>query len=275
MARFALLFFLVLLAGCRPHDQRFFCREGASEFVMDSYLIRQGKMSILQMEGECVEELPCSALEEYEDGITEDDILNIAIYHPTRKDLIESIHMINQVIGFRVTEGCIHIPDIYPVKVEGLSINEARIAIQNAFRQNIEDVDVFLSYRDRLKKKVDIAGLTKVPYLPVDGKIRLYEVLAKAGIPTNANFFRSYVERDCQLLPVDMHKLMVEGDMCQNIVMRGGDKVYIADPGDSRVMIMGEVFRPTAIPLSYGYISLREAIVMAGGIPFTGDKRYI
>jgi polysaccharide export outer membrane protein len=63
--------------------------------------------------------------------------------------------------------------------------------------------------------------------------------------------------------------------MCKNIVMRGGDKIYIANPADCMVMVMGEVGSPKALQLPYGFMSLREAIVMAGGIPFTGDKNCI
>jgi polysaccharide export outer membrane protein len=81
--------------------------------------------------------------------------------------------------------------------------------------------------------------------------------------------------RDCTPLPIDLHQLMNEGDMCQNIVMRGGDKIFIASPRDSVVMLMGEILRPGAVTLPYGYISLREALVSVGGIPFTGDKRHI
>ncbi len=117
--------------------------------------------------------------------------------------------------------------------------------------------------------------MVATPTVPVDGKIRLYEVIARAQIPPNANLFMSYVLRKCKQLPIDLHKLMNEGDMCQNIVMKGGDKVFIASPADSSVVLMGEVRSPRAVSLSYGFISLREALVAAGGIPFTGDRRHI
>jgi polysaccharide export outer membrane protein len=63
--------------------------------------------------------------------------------------------------------------------------------------------------------------------------------------------------------------------MKQNIVMQGGDKVYIADPGASSVMVMGEVGCERVIPLPTGSIPLRHALAQAGGIPYTGDKSYI
>lgn len=249
---------------------------GADEFVGDSYMIRQGKLAILELEGKEIGEFPCDAMDEYRDVIAEDDILNIAIYHPSRKDLMDSIQFINNTVGgFRVYEGQVDIPDITPVAVAGLTLDEARLKIQERFREQIRDTEVFVTYRDRLTRKVELTGLVSTPTVPIDGKIRLYEVLAKAHIPPNANLFMSYIVREGKPLPIDLHRLINQGDMSQNIVMKGGDKVFVANPADSTVMLMGELRSPRAVNLPYGYMSLREALVTAGGIPFTGDRRHI
>jgi len=275
MKRTLLIFSLLLtLTSCRP-PRGGFCMEGADQFVLDSYCIRQGKNAILEMEGHCVGELPDDAMDPYEDRIAENDILNIALYHPTRRDLMESMQFINNQVGFRVKEGQIDLPDIPPVYVEGMTLKEAKHALERHFRGEIQDVEIFVTYRERLSKKVELAGLVHTPSIPVDGNIRLFEVLSKAAVPTNANFFMSYVERRGEVLPIDMHRLMVKGDMTQNIVMHGGDKIFIADPSEARAMVMGEVLHPTPITMPSGSISLREALVLAGGIPFTGDKRCI
>lgn len=249
---------------------------GADDFVIDSYQIRQGKFAILEMEGVEVEELPCNAMSEYEDTIAEDDILNIVLYHPIRKDLMESIQFINHNVGgFRVRQGVVDLPDISPVPVIGLTLDEARLKLQEEYCKQIQDVELFVTYQDRLTRKVELTGMVSTPTVPVDGKIRLYEVLANAHIPPDANLFLSYVIRNCKPLAVDLYKLVNEGDMSQNIVMRGGDKIFIANKKDSSVMVMGEINNPQPVHLTYGFMSLREALVNAGGIPFTGDKRHI
>lgn len=249
---------------------------GAAEFVTDSYLIRQGKLSILEMEGECPGDLTCRDMEEYQDQISEGDLLNIVIFHPTRRDLMDAYNYINQTVGgFRVAEGAVDLPDIDPVMVEGLTLEEAKFKIQERLKEEVRDIEVFLTYRDRQVKKVELIGLVATPTIPVDGKIRLFEVIAKAHIAPDANLFKSYVLRDGVQLPVDLYKLIREGDMCENIVMRGGDKIYIASPPEAAVMMMGEVRHPQALAIPKGFISLREAIVAAGGIPYTGDKNCI
>ena len=270
-----ILLSLVLFSGCSSTHCDY-DTYGADEFVIDSYKIRQGKLAILEMEGTPLADLPPDAMQEYVDQIDEDDILNIAVYHPTRKDLMDSVQFINESVGgFRVVQGKVEIPDIGPIEVIGFTLEDARQKIQDAFRLHIRDVDVFLTYRERLTRKVELTGLVKTPTVPVDGKIRLYEVIAKAGLPPQANLFMSYVSRCGVPLAIDLHQLINEGDMCQNIVMRGGDKIFIANTSDATAMLMGEVGEPKPIPLPYGSISLREALVMARGIPYTGDKNRI
>ena len=266
----SLLLILSLCSCTRPCHQ--YDVYGADEFVIDSYKIRQGKQAILEMEGVDTEELSCDFMEEYQDVIAEDDVLNIAIYHPKRKDVVDAIQLINDRIGFRVIQGKVDFPDIAPVNVVGLTLEEARLAIQDAYQEQIQGIEVFVNYRARLSHKVELAGAVAIPVIPVDGKIRLFEVLAVAKVPNNANFFKSYVVREGVQLPIDFYQLLNEGDMTQNIVMRGGDRIFIANPSDSKAMVMGEVGGPRPIDLPYGFISLREALVSAGGIPFTGDR---
>lgn len=264
----------VLLASCNgPYMGKDLY--GADEFVMDSYKIREGKFSILEMEGIASEELSEEALEEYQDQIHEDDVLQIALYHPKRQDIASAVQSIGQTIGYRVVDGKIHLPDLSSIEVAGLTLEEARQRIQEHYRNQIQDMEVFLTYKERIARKVELAGLVSVPSIPVTGKMRLYDVLSMARVPPEANLFKSYVIREGKLLPVDLNKLLKEGDMSQNIVMQGGDKVYIAETGAASLMVMGEVMRERVVSLPRGFISLRHALAEAGGIPYTGDKSYI
>lgn len=248
---------------------------GADEFVLDSYKIREGKFSILEMEGVCSDELDEEFLEEYQDRIHEDDVLQISLYHPKRADIVQAVQSIGNSIGYRVVNGQIRLPDSPPLFVAGLTLEEARQKIEDHYKEQIKDTEVFVTYKERIARKVELMGLTGLSSVPVDGKIRLYDLLSKARIPTEANLFKSYILRDNRMLPVDLRKLIKEGDMSQNIVMQGGDKIYIAEPAAASLMVMGEVGRERAIALPNGYMSLRQALAESGGIPYTGDKSYI
>jgi polysaccharide export outer membrane protein len=248
---------------------------GADEFVLDSYKIREGKFSILEMEGRPSEELDETFLDEYQDKIHEDDILFVIFYNLKRQDLATLVSGISSTVGFPVVDGKVTLPNLSPITVAGLTMEEARQTIQKHYNQEVRDTEVFLSYKERVVRKVELAGLVAMPSVPVDGKIRLFDVLARARVPPEANLFKSYLIRDTELLPVDLHKLLKQGDMQQNIVMRGGDKVYIAETSAASMMVMGEVNCARSIALPCGYLSLRQALAEAGGIPYTGDKSYI
>ena len=270
------IFFLFFLCACTSNYNGKDVY-GADEFVLDSYKIKEGKYSILEMEGNLfeVEELSCDLLEEYTDTIFDDDVLNIAIYHPKRNDIAEAIHKISSSIGFRVSDGYVYLPDLEPIKIRGLTLKEAADTIQKTYEKEIKDIEAFVAYKDRIIRKVELAGMVSLSSVPVDGKIRLFDVLSKTRVPPEANLFKSYIIRDGKMLPVDMHKLLKQGDMTQNIVMRGGDKIYIAEPSAATLMVMGEVRNECVIDLPSGSISLREALAKAHGIPFSGDKSYI
>jgi len=270
-----LLFLLLAAASCTNPPYRGKEVVGADEFVMDSYRIREGKFSILEMEGKAYPLLPIDTLQEYRDTISDGDILQIGIFHPSRNDLSEAVQRISGSIGFRVSEGSIILPDIGAVEVKGMPLDEARGKIQKCYDEEIQDLQVFISYKERVRKKVELAGLVQVPALPIDGKLRLFEVLATAKVPPEANLFKSYLVRDGALLPVDLFKLLKEGDMSQNIVMRGGDKIYIAEPSAATLMVLGEVGQERLVNVPNGSMTLRQAIAEAKGIAPTGDKAYI
>ncbi|MBS0649415.1 MAG: polysaccharide biosynthesis/export family protein [Verrucomicrobia bacterium] len=265
----------LLLFGCgnRPYMGK--DTVGADEFVMDSYKIRQGKFSILQLEGKNYAELSPDLLNEYQDVIQDGDVLYVAVFHPSRSDISAAIEAIGSTVGFQIHKGTLRLPDLEPIPIEGLTLDDASQKIQSLYSTQIRDVQVFLSYKDRLERKVELAGLVLTPTIPVDGRLRLFETLSKAKVPPNANLFKSYVVRDNQMLPVDLYKLLKEGDMSQNIVMRGSDKIYIADPSASTLMVLGEVGKERLVDVPNGFMTIRQALAEAGGIPFTGNKSYI
>ena len=243
--------------------------------MLDSYCIREGKFGILEMEGKCFEPLGEALLNEYADTIQNGDLLSIIFYHPSRKDLSEAISAIGEKVGYQVIDGEVTLPDLCPVSVQGLTVGAAKGVLEKAFREEIQDVEIYLTYKNKKERQVELIGLVATPTIPVDGKLRLFETLSLARVPPSANFFKSYVVRGSQLLPIDLNKLIKEGDMSQNVVMQGGDKVYIAEAAASNFMVMGEVGKPQVIDLPGGSMPLRQALAQAGGIPITGDRRFI
>ncbi len=248
---------------------------GADEFVLDSYKIREGKWAILELEGKNPEELDENLLVESKDLIGEGDVLQIVVYHPKRTDIAHVVEHIGGHVGYQVRQGQIHLPDMPPIEIVGLTLEEVQAKLERLYHEQIPGMEVFVSYKEHGAGKVELIGQVECSSVVVNGRMRLFDVLAKARIAPGANLFKSYVVRDGILLSVDLNQLVKEGDMQQNIVMRAGDKIYIAEASAASLMVMGEVTRERSIPLPSGFMSLRLALAEAGGIPYTGDKSYI
>ena len=274
MHLYFLLFALLFSCTKPPCDYDIF---GEEEFAADSEVIdEEGKYGILSMEGKVFQELPDDALLTYKDTLAEDDLLNVALFHPSRRDLMDRVQAVSdRAGGFRVQEGKLSLPDFPSVDVVGLTLPQAKDKLKKNYAESIQDIDVFLAFKERPSHKVELAGLVQLDNVPVDGRVRLYEILAKAHLPPDANLFASYVLRDDRPLKVDLNRLIRDGDMSQNLVMKAGDKIYIGNAFEKTAIVMGEVRRPRPIPLVTGSISLREALALSGGIPFTGDEKHI
>jgi polysaccharide biosynthesis/export protein len=261
----------LLLTSCTPPIYQNTTYD-IDEFMADSCQIAQGKQAILEMENDenCLSENH----ESFEEVIIDGDELSIVLYYPQRPDRVAAIATINDTTGFKVCNGKISLPQLPSIDVEGFTIKEVREKLQLAYCNQLPHAQIFVNFKKHCERYVQIIGATST-MIPVDGHMRLSEVLAKAQIPHHSNLFKSYVMRDNQQLPVDLYKLIHEGDERQNIIMRRNDQIFIANERDATVMVTGEVPYPIVIPIRYGFLSIREALVMAGGIPFTGSKCYI
>lgn len=277
MWRVYLVFLTLLVTSCSPPPPCDYDLFGEEEFVADSQIIyEEGKFGILALEGQVFADLPPDALEPYADKIAEDDVLNVVLFHPSRRDLMDVIHSVcTRTGGFKVAQGYLYLPDFPPMYVAGLTLSEAKEKLTSYLRTSMPDADIFVTFKERPSHKVELLGSVQRDSIEVDGRVCLYEILAKAHLPQDANLYASYLLRDNRPLKVDMNRLIREGDMSQNLVMRAGDKIYIANGLEKTALVMGEVRAPRPIPLVSGSLSLREALALAGGIPYTGDERHI
>ena len=238
---------------------------GLEEFIADSVEISKGKYAILELEQQAAI-CPPSLFQAREEVVKDGDVLSIVLYHPKRKDHIFAFQRINASTGFSVCAGKVNLPQLGAVEVQGLTLNAIKEKIQAAYQEQLPESQIFIDYKKRGDHYVQIIGAQK-NMIPVNGNSRLSEVLAKAGIPPSSNLFKSSVMREGQQLPIDLYKLIHEGDESQNIFMRGGDQIFIAHSSDAAVMVTGEVRKPVVIPVPYGFISLREAITLPVAFP--------
>lgn len=276
----SLIFFALI---CLMHScaAPFRCKDccGMDEFVLDSYKIGEGVLAIQEMQGNVPHDhnkaISPDLLAEYPDIIHDGDLLSISMFIPKLASYAPNIQRLSETMGFLVNDLSILLPDVGFVEVAGMTLFEASRKIQGKCIEQMGNIDVSLFFKHRVGRTVELAGLVHIPSIQADGKLTLFDALSKAKIPFEANLFNSYFKRNNCLLPIDFHKLLKEGDMSQNVVLKEGDKIYIADPSTSSVMVFGEVGVERKVLLSSGKISIIEALAEARGIPYTGDRSYI
>ena len=138
---------------------------------------------------------------------------------------------------------------------------------------------IALTLRTVGSKRVWILGHLNAPGIfSMSGPITLLEAIAQAGGPTpsieaggpggtkieTADLRRSFILRHGQMLPVDFRRLILEGDLSQNIYLQPDDFVYLPSATAQTVHVLGAVAFPSAV-ISGGDLTLIQTIANAGG----------
>jgi protein involved in polysaccharide export with SLBB domain len=112
---------------------------------------------------------------------------------------------------------------------------------------------------------------------PLTGKVRLLEMVARAGGPTlNANLQAVQVRhKDGRTASIDLYRALYLGDFSQDIVLDDGDVVFIPTivQSDKRIYVFGEVVDPGLYTFQESEIRLFDAISKAGGPTVFGDEQ--
>lgn len=164
--------------------------------------------------------------------------------------------------------------------VWGLTLPQARDLIAEKSAMFLKKKpDVAITLREVGSKRIWVLGHLNNPgVFPVPGPMTLIEAVAAAGGPTaaietsgpgspktaTADLRRSFVLRNGQILPVDFQRLILEGDLSQNIYVQPGDFVYLPSATARTVHVLGAVAVPGAVT-SGADITLVQTIASAGG----------
>lgn len=164
-------------------------------------------------------------------------------------------------------DGNVYLPIAGPVRAEGLSITDFRTKLQQTLARFVIRPDVSVGIVRHESQKFYVLGQVQRPgALPVDGDTTLLEALSIAGGATpRGDLETAYVLRDGQLLPINLGDMLLRGDISRNVYMRHGDVVYVPDNADQKIFVLGEVMRPSVVPITHSRITLAEGIAAAGG----------
>lgn len=166
-------------------------------------------------------------------------------------------------------DGTLYYPYIGLMKVEGMTIEQARQAIASKLAHWIKNPMVDISVANYASQHVVLEGalvksgaqsLTTVP-------LTLGEAIANAGVDNqNANLSDVILTRGDQTYHLDMSGYAGKGGPVGKIYLEAGDRVLVPYNDRQKVFVMGEVTRPQALRFKTGDITLTQALGDAGGL---------
>lgn len=259
----ALRLTLLLLAACAsppPKEAspavRALIEEGASRSVPDLDL------------GETVTAVPLPAGgQEYRIGAR--DILDVRV--PGMPDFGGDLTRADaDAFGYEVMkDGNVYLPLVGAVPVAGSTAVEIQKDLAERFKRFHETPFVSVRVlRYRSQRFLVLGGVAKPGAFPVDGSTTLLEGIALAeGLREGCDVERAYVVRKGALLPVNLGDLLLRGESTRDIVMQGGDVLFVPPEIRQEVYVLGEVRQPGRFAISpYRPLTVVAALAEAEGL---------
>jgi polysaccharide export outer membrane protein len=171
--------------------------------------------------------------------------------------------------GFIVgADGQVSFPYAGRIKVEGLTEIEASELLAKRLARVIKDPQVTVRIQSFRSRRAYVEGEVRTPGTQIftDVPMTLPEAINRAGGIT-ALGDRSFVTltRNNQTTLVNLMQLQDIGINPNRILLQNGDMVTVRHRDDSKVYVMGEISRPSALQMHNGRLSLNEALGDAGG----------
>lgn len=216
------------------------------------------------------------------------DVLNVVVWDhpelilpPATSGLATDAASISSVgNGYNVNaEGAIQFPYVGRIKLSGLTEEQAREALAEKLGKFIKNPDITLRVQAYRSARVYVEGDVKSPggFSINDVALTLPEAIARAGgFLATADRSSVTITRGGTTTLVNLPQLARLGLNPGQILLASGDIVLVVNRDESKVFVLGEVLRPSAVQMRNGRMSLNEALGESGGVSqLSGDARQV
>jgi polysaccharide biosynthesis/export protein len=171
--------------------------------------------------------------------------------------------------GFIVgADGQVFFPYVGRIKVAGLTESEASELFVQRLSKYIRNPQVTVRITSFRSRRAYVEGEVRNPGTEIftDVPMTLPEALNRAGGITITGD-RSFVTltRGDRTTVIDLMQLQDLGVSPNRILLQSGDVVTVRNREDRKVYVMGEIAKPSALPMRNGRLTLNEALGVAGG----------
>jgi polysaccharide export outer membrane protein len=170
-------------------------------------------------------------------------------------------------------DGRISLPLAGEVKLDGLTRPAAAKAVESALTSYYPNLSAQITVTKYTANRVLLLGAVDHPGpMLFDGTPTLLEAITRGGLPMVGPEKRPQIPDKCaiyrgsdQVLWVQLRTLIESGNPMADLRLRRDDVVYIPDPSERFVSVLGAVEHPGAVPLTTSS-SLASVLAMAGGV---------
>lgn len=163
-------------------------------------------------------------------------------------------------------KGEIRFPPVRKINVMGLTNDQLEEKLAEALSKYLIDPIVFVIVKEYNSQRVIALGETATGMYTLKRKTSLLEFLGQIGGPTeNADTYHiKLIKRDGKTYTYDLNELIKAPKKSAQVLVSGGDTLYVPPLDNNRVYVLGEVKSPKVINIK-GKLRLMDAITQAGG----------
>ena len=171
------------------------------------------------------------------------------------------------------SDGKISLPLVGELRAAGLQVFQLEHLLKREYSKYLENPQITVSVKAVNSLRVFITGairastVTTGPLtsgIPLRGDNRILTVLSQVEILQDADLSEAYIVRGDVIIPVDLNRLLKDGDMTQNVLLKPADTIVIPRP-TKEITILGEVNRPGRYKVRQR-TTLLDALAVAGGL---------
>lgn len=254
--------FAALLTGCDPVPEEPSTASLVQVHVPGSAIVSSQSESLSPDELRRISDTGTDAA--YELGAN--DVISVTVYlHP---ELSVPENGTNSTVGGALItgDGTVELPLIGNVRLGGLTLAQATAEVTKDYGQYLKDPKVAIELQQAQSLRYYLLGAFTTPGVkyPVH-QLTLLEALALGGSVdiAKADLYQAYVAQGSVKLPVDLHALLVDGDLTQNIPLAAGDAIVVPSSEAENAFVFGAVGKTGSVAFNSGSLSLLQALSSA------------
>jgi polysaccharide export outer membrane protein len=168
-------------------------------------------------------------------------------------------------------DGSIQFPLLGSVQVAGKTADQLRSFLERDLAVYVKEPKVTVQVVFNGSIRYYLLGQFAQPGLKYsDRPLRLLEALSLGGsvLLDRASLRTAYVARGSKRLPIDFRRLVLDGDLRQNIKLRSGDVILVPDKTSEQAFVFGGAHdsnpKGGAVQFINGRLTLLQALAQAG-----------